>query len=97
MNDEILFFCNWYRKVAYPQFKNGAQHPFLKLDQQRRIHDTLEEFCQSFYCDYHALQKMAVSFFERVERSDHNLNHFATPGLLEVRFYDVAYYGEPDL
>lgn len=33
---------------------------------------------------------MAEAFFD-VESSDHNINHFATAGILENRFYEELY------
>ena len=90
-NPLIMTFMNWYKDLYLSA--RGTKHPRLKMDQIKRIHDTLLDF--STYWDLDIpddLQVMAQSFFEHVHDTDYNLNHFATEGILEVRFYDSGLY-----
>lgn len=51
---------------------------------------TLAAFINENELDVEALKDMAYAFFDNVD-SDHNINHFATPGILENRFYEAVY------
>lgn len=88
-NEDVKSFIHWYRK-RYKQIK-GKPHPDLKRDQLIRVHDTLFAYMKETGCDTDALEEMAESFFYKVKQSDHNINHFATQGMLEIRFFDSVY------
>lgn len=85
-DETIAEFIDWYFNL-YSQIK-GIPHPMLKSEQMIRVHDTLKSFCYENDVDMIALKEMASNFFA-VSTSDHNINHFATPGILTNRFYET--------
>lgn len=91
MNKNVLEFIRWY----FDHYKStyGCEHPHLKKAQFQRVHDTLLQWWEQAYGvpdtdTVEAYQDMALSFFDSVE-SDHNINHFATPGILEMRAFET--------
>lgn len=87
---DILRFINWYK--AYYQAVKGKQHPYLKKEQFERVYSTLESYCNTNSVDIEQLEVMAESFFHRVKQTDHNINHFANDGVLDIRFFDSGLY-----
>ena len=88
-NMEISAFVDWYFDYYMARF--GYNHPNIKAAQKRRIVKTLDEFATQNDLDTDALREMAVAFFDNVEDSDYNINHFATSGILENRYYEAIY------
>lgn len=88
-DDDIVEFVNYYYKL-YEHYQD-TPHPNLKATQKKKVHDTLKAFVDYNTISIQELAEMAKSFFENVRDSDHNINHFATDGILEVRFYDALY------
>lgn len=88
LDGEISDFIKWY--FSRYEEEKWEPHPFIKSDQKKRIHDCLYEFCYDHDLHYGDLQEMAEAFF-RVSTSDHNINHFATEGILENRFFEAIY------
>lgn len=91
-NEEIDLdkFIEWYR-MAYKEVI-GQFHPKIKADQQQRIKEELTKFMENpeyAPIDTGDLQVMAMDFFDTVDSNDWRINHFATPGILERRFYQV--------
>lgn len=84
----ISDFIRWY--FDYYQSITGEQHPPIKTAQKIRVHSVLKDFCQEYCIESDGLQAMAEAFFD-VGSSDHNINHFATAGILENRFYEELY------
>lgn len=85
---EISSFIDWYFQYYKQVF--GQEHPPIRSAQRVRVHDTLKAFCDENCVETDGLQEMADAFFN-VENSDHNINHFATDGILVNRFYEVLY------
>lgn len=85
---DISYFIDWYFEL-YEYYKHRP-HPPIKSKQKIRVHDTLKEFCNENDVDIEGLESMAEAFFN-VPSSDHNINHFATDGILQNRFYEVLY------
>jgi hypothetical protein len=79
----------WYMKELYPSYYPGKRHPFISLEQRVRIRDELEEFANEWTINIDDLKDMAADFFEKVGKSDHNINHFATRGILLYRYASV--------
>ena len=88
MNKEIQDFIYWYMKKLYPEYYEG-QHSFIVHNQFKRCHDVLESFMEQNDINTTDLKDMAESFFENVKNSDHNINHFCTPGVLKMRYAEV--------
>ena len=88
---ETMRFINWYRTGLYPQYYD-QEHPALKLEQLHSVHGTLLSFRQEYDIGFDGLCEMARSFMERVESNDHNINHFVSGDMLEIRFYDCGIY-----
>ena len=102
-NREIYCFIQHYRTKLYPEYY-GHEHPYLKREQMQRVHDALYAFAIEH--DWlgvtigdvetpnaiELFEEMARSFFERVGSNDHNINHFTSGNMLDVRFYDSGLY-----
>ena len=87
-------FILWYY-VLYEEIR-GTPHPKLKPQQKQRVIKELANFLSD--PDYapiplDGLQAMARDFFDRVDSNDWRINHFATRGILENRFYDIYHHG----
>lgn len=87
-DDEISGFIKWYYE-RYEQIY-GEEHPKIKSKQKVRVHNVLRAFCDENALDSKSLRVMAESFFY-VQESDHNINHFATDGILLNRYYEELY------
>lgn len=88
-NEEISGFIDWYFKLYWNTY--GEEHPNIKSKQKIRVINTLAAFIDDNALDVDALQEMAYAFFDNVEYTDHNINHFATYGILENRYYEACY------
>ncbi len=75
---------------AYRKFKR-IEHPCLKPEQLKKV--------QCFFNGYGGFEiedKKAIisEFFEHVTETDHNINHFATEGIIQNCIYNAGlYYG----
>ena len=87
-DEGISDFIKWYFDYYDQVF--GEPHPKIKSAQKVRVHDTLKAFCEENFVDEEGLQVMADAFFN-VQNSDHNINHFATEGILKNRYYEALY------
>lgn len=90
LSDNIKKVILYYLK-AYQEHK-GKPHSNLKPKQWQRVIDELEAFC-----DEHGLispqdfEAIIDYHFQRKLKTDHNINHFATSGILENMFYKKLY------
>lgn len=92
-NSEIFDPCiDEFIKYYYNLYAicKGYPHPHLKQDQVQRISRCLQDFVSEHCLDGEDLEAMAITFFESNIQSDHNLNHFATYGILENRYYETG-------
>lgn len=87
---EIVKAINIYMKDYYKQ-KTGKVHPYLKPDQYKTVYDTIYNFVSEWGTDYEGLLGMMVGFLNSNIKSDWNINHFATDGILTNRMYETAY------
>lgn len=83
-------FYRWYVAKCYPHYKK-VEHPRLKKPQRDRVLDALDNFISDTGIDISGLGDMANQYFKTVKDCDHNINHFATEGIMQNRFYEVAY------
>ena len=88
MNKEIQNFIYWYMKELYLHYYDG-QHPFVRSSQFKRCHDVLINFVAEREINLDDLKDMAIAFFENVNNSDNNINHFCTEGILKRRYAEV--------
>lgn len=85
---DLPAFIEWYYGLYKTQ--RGKKHPSIKPQQKDRVIEELTNFLnEQPGVDTEGLQDMARDFFENVDSNDWNINHFATPGILENRFYNV--------
>lgn len=84
----ISDFIKWY--FRYYEMMECTPHPPIKSAQKIRVHDQLKAFMDTWDLTPDAFKDMAEAFFA-VETSDHNINHFATEGILTNRFYEAIY------
>lgn len=87
-DERISWFINWYFQV-YKDY-HREPHPNIKSKQRVRITETLATFLDENCLEIDALQEMAYAFFDNVD-CDHNINLFATSGMLENRYYESCY------
>ncbi|MDL2300605.1 helix-turn-helix domain-containing protein [Clostridiaceae bacterium OttesenSCG-928-D20] len=83
-------FLDWYVKECYPHYKKAA-HPRLKKAQRERVLENLEIFMSANDVDIEGLCDMANGYFKKVKNCDHNINHFATEGILSNRYFEEVY------
>lgn len=89
LNEEVSGFIDWYFALYMEYY--GEPHPNIKSQQRIRVTEILAAFMDENCLDIDALQEMAYAFFDNVEHSDHNINHFATYGILENRYYEAIF------
>ncbi len=67
----------------------GEDHPALKADQHTRIKNVFLKFAQDYASDIHQFNVMITAHFERTDglKTDFNINHFASPGILENLYH----------
>lgn len=87
-NEEVSGFIDWYFRLYEDTY--GECHPNIKSKQRVRVTETLAAFIDENGLDTDALQDMAYTFFDNVD-CDHNINLFATPGMLVNRYYESCY------
>lgn len=85
----VSWFIDWYFKLYSEYYEEP--HPKIKSKQRIRVTEMLATFMDENGLDEGALQEMAYAFFDNVENTDHNINHFATSGILENRYYEAVY------
>lgn len=86
--EDISCFIEWY--FGEYQNEHGVPHPNIKSQQKIRVVKTLDAFLAENGLDVDALQEMAYAFFDNVD-CDHNINLFATSGILKNRYYEALY------
>ncbi len=89
-NRECVEFYDWYVSKCYPHYKKCA-HPRLKKAQREAVLESLQSFVADSDVDLEGLGEMANQYFKTVKNCDHNINHFATEGIMQNRFYEVCY------
>ncbi len=87
-DEGIKDFIEWYFQLYEETYM--YPHPNLKSSQNVKVSSILSEFINENNLEIDDLKEMAFAFFDNVE-SDHNINHFATPGILMNRYYEVIY------
>ena len=90
LSDNIKNAILYYLK-AYQKHK-GKPHPNLRPKQWQRVIDKSESFCDGEYnLDFNDFQLMIDYHFQRKLKTDYNINHFATQGILANLFYKKLY------
>lgn len=84
----IKDFILTYMNDLYFQ-KTKKKHPAISHQQYDRVAKTLYNFSNEFLLDYDDLIELAIQFFSGNIETDYNINHFATEGILEFRYYEV--------
>ena len=84
-NDWFDDYIEWYFDLYKDQ--TGRQHPRLKLAQMQKVKDSLVGFCEDNEGADSLLYDMAEDFFKSVKKTDYNINHFVSEGILENRLY----------
>lgn len=73
----------WYYYAVY-QEKLGIAHPRLNLIQTNRVTVQICNFMENESLDSEQLEEMVDAHFGRKMRTDYNINHFATEGVLRI-------------
>lgn len=89
-DETAVAFYDWYVAKCYPHYVHSP-HPRLKKTQRERILGSLDTFIENTGVDMEGLGAMANNYFLKVKGCDHNINHFATEGILQNRFYEECY------
>lgn len=86
-------FIQWYYQLY--EERRGEKHPNLKPEQTERVTKVFQDFLQDdefAYASIEALRYMAEDFFDYAESNDWRINHFASRGVLKVRYYNVYFH-----
>lgn len=86
---DVIEDCISYYRAVYKRRK-GREHPRLKQSQLTRIYDTLEAMISENALDEDGLHEMVDRHWKRGMKTDGNINHFATEGVLQNLLYEVA-------
>lgn len=89
-NKVTIYTINYYLK-QYQALK-GKPHPNLKPEQWTRVVAELESFNSDWSLDSRDYKRMIDYHFQRGVKTDYNINHFATEGILMNLFYKKCYY-----
>lgn len=90
-SDTLKEIISYYFK-AYREY-TGEPHPNLKPEQWQRVVAEIEAFSdQNGVSDLKDFQTVIDYHFQRKLKTDHNINHFATKGILEHLYYKKLYY-----
>lgn len=86
LKNVISYYLKAYREHT------GKPHPNLRPEQWDRVGAELEAFRAEYgVSDFPAFQTIIDYHFQRRLKTDYNINHFATPGVLENLFYKNLY------
>ena len=88
-DSEVQKVINYYYKL-YRRLK-GHKHPRLKASQNERVMREITKMMEYYLWDFEEMKSMVKRHFRRSIRTDHNINHFATPGILEILMYEVFF------
>lgn len=88
-SDSLKEIISYYFK-AYREY-TGEPHPNLKPEQLKRVVKVLENL-QGIEALYQEHQRVIDYHFQRELKTDYNINHFATEGILENLYYKKLYY-----
>lgn len=83
------FILTYMNKLYYERMH--IKHPALIQEQYDRVYKTLSFFAEENELDYEDLVVMAKKFLYSNIDTDFNINHFATEGILQNRFYEELY------
>jgi len=91
LSSELKEIISYYFKVYREH--TGEPHPNLKPEQWQRVVAEMEAFSDEFGVpDSQDFQTMIDYHFQRKLKTDHNISHFATEGILENLYYKKLYY-----
>lgn len=88
-NKEILEFIEWYCNCLYVDYY-GYKHPEIEKYQYQGITEKLLVFVSLHNVNLDVLKDIAISFLEACKSNDHNIYHFVSGNMLEVRYYDTT-------
>lgn len=78
-------YMTFYKK------KTKKDHPTLKAENYQKVYCFLSEYVSANDLDYGQLTDMMVTYFNnKVLKTDWNINHFATEGILTNRFFEAG-------
>lgn len=92
--DSLLF----YYFDRFKQFRK-YKHPRLIKEQRERVKQTLSLFISDYGITDKEIKRMIDGHFDRVnklKRSDYNINHFVTEGIMMNLYYSHVYNQEED-
>lgn len=69
----------------------GKDHPRLRREQLERVIDVIVDFERDAFWQPVDWSAMIERHFERCMDTDYNINHFATPGVLENIRYEIGF------
>lgn len=82
-NEDIHQFIYRYMNEYYPQ-RYKRKHPGISKKQWYIVYDNLLNAYQECCYGIEILDEMAIEFFNTVKKSDWNINHFASKGILNI-------------
>ena len=86
VNKVVTYYYRLYRR------SKGHKHPRLKSAQTERVRREISAFMEDCLFDFEDMKPVIKRHFKRPIKTDYNINHFATSGILGNLFYDVFYW-----
>ena len=68
----------------------GKKHPKLRKEQWERVEKEINEFNEAYFTDLEDMRIVVDQHFESdTLNTDYNINHFATPGIMEINYREA--------
>lgn len=88
INEDVVEAIKLYMNDLYKQ-RTNKKHPYLKTVQYKQIYETINSFANENNLDYDGIVEIMVGFLNsKSMKTDWNINHFATEGIMLNRLYE---------
>ena len=88
-NEDVVNAIKTYMKDLYVQ-RTHKKHPYLKPEQAKRIYKSISDFANDSGLDYQGIIDLMLAYLNTKHmKTDWNINHFATEGIMMNRMYET--------
>lgn len=88
-NQDVVNAMMTYMIDFYPQ-RTKKKHPHLKTEQYRTVYANISAFVDEYSLDYDGIIENMLAFLNSKIRTDFNINHYATEGIMLNRLYETG-------
>lgn len=90
VNPEVVDAMKTYMNDLYPK-RTKKKHPILKPEQYKSVYSAIACFVEENDLDYDSLVEVMLKFFNNFTiKTDYNINHFSTEGIMLNRMYECG-------